>query len=136
MEVFAATAVAQRVALIILALAMIVGLRRECWAVIAKKPGWIVHLSTFIFTLLVVAGAIISSVNVFPDAGWHIPRALRLFVVNIGLGLFLVAVLTGLYRRALRAGPENARAAVLAGIALLIPGLGLVALLTSSGANG
>lgn len=136
MELQAALAVALRVALIVIACAMMVGLRRELWAVVARQDGWRVHLSTLIFTALVVAGAIISSVNLFPDANWYIPRQFRLFVVNLGLAIFLAGTLTGLYRRALRSGPDKARAAFLSGLALLIPGVGLVWLLRVSGAGG
>jgi hypothetical protein len=136
MMLLAAIAVALRVALILIACAMVVGLRGEIWAVVRRRSGWQAHLSTATFTALVTAGAVISSVNVFPDAGWAIPREARLAVVNIGLALFLIGTLTGLYRRALRAGPDKARAAFLSGVALLVPGGGLVALLTVSGANG
>lgn len=133
MSILAAIAVALRVALILIAAAMVVGLRCENWAVIRRSPGWQQHLSTFVFTVLVVAGALISSVNVFPDAGLAIPRHVRLTVVVTGLGLFLIGVLTGLYRRALRSGPDKARAAILSGVALFLPGVGLVALLTTGG---
>ena len=136
MDLLGAIAIALRVALILIACAMLVGLRGEIWAVLARKPGWQAHLSSAVFTALVAAGAIISSVNVFPDAGLAIPREARLAVVNTGLALFLIGTLTGLYRRALRTGPEKARAAFLSGVALLVPGGGLVALLTVSGANG
>ena len=133
MSFLAATAVTLRVALILMAAAMNVGFRTEIWVVLRKKPGWQTHLSTFVFTALVNAGAIICSVNVFPDAGWEISRTLRLTVVNMGLGVFLVGVLTGLYRRALKSGPEKARAAMLCGAALLLPGIAFVALLTGGG---
>lgn len=136
MDILGAIAISLRVALILIACAMAVGLRSEIWAVVTRKPGWQAHLSTTIFAALVTAGAVISSVNVFPDAGWAIPREARLAVVNIGLALFLIGTLTGLYRRALRTGPEKARAAFLSGVALLVPGGGLVALLIVSGANG
>jgi len=136
MDPLAALAVSLRVSLILLALAMLIAFRRENWSVLRRLPGWKRHLSTAIFTGLVMAGAIISCVNLFPDAGWPIPRDVRLAIVNIGLGMFLVATLTGLYRRALRSGPEKARAAFLSGMALLVPGAGFVWLLTVSGANG
>ena len=112
---------------------MVIGLRQENWAVIKRKPGWRVHLTSTIFTAMVVAGAIISSVNVFPDAGWSIPRDVRLAVVNFGLSLFLVGTLTGLYRRALRSGPEQARAAFLTGIAIVVVGCAFVVLLHAAG---
>lgn len=133
MELQAAVAVALRVLLILLAAAMCVGLRSEIWAVVRKRPGWHKHLSSAVFAGLVVAGAIISSVNLFPDAGLAIPRTLRLAVVNLGLSLFLVATITGLYRRALKAGPDRARAAFLTGTSMVIPAVGLVWLLTVSG---
>ncbi|MBB3034066.1 hypothetical protein [Alteriqipengyuania lutimaris] len=136
MTILAAIAVALRVALILLACAMLIAFRGELWSVIRRKPGWKRHLSTAIFTGLVIAGAIISSVNVFPDAGLPIARETRLAIVNLGLGMFLVATLTGFYRRALRCGPEKARAALLSGMALLLPGVGFVWLLTVAGANG
>ena len=133
MSVLAAIAVAMRVLLILLALAMVIGLRAENWAVIRRKPRWQAHLSSLVFTVLVVAGALISSVNIFPDAGWHIDHETRLAVVVTGLGLFLVATLTGLYRRALKSGPDKARAALLTGVAMILPGIALVVLLTSKG---
>lgn len=136
MSILAATAVAMRVAIVLIACAMVVGLWAENWAVIRRKPGWQAHLTSLVFTLLVVAGAIISSVNVFPDAGWHIDPQARLFVVVLGLGLFLIGVLTGLYRRACKTGPDKARAALLSGVAMIFPGLALVALLTNGGATG
>lgn len=133
MDLLSAIAVALRVSIIIIAGAMVVGLWRENWAVIKRKPGWRVHLTSTIFTAMVVAGAIISSVNVFPDAGWSIPRDVRLAVVNFGLSLFLVGTLTGLYRRALRSGPEQARAAFLTGIAIVAVGCAFVVLLHAAG---
>ena len=136
MSLLAALSVSMRVCLILIACAMVVGSRAELWAVLRRKPGWKAHLSQAVFCLLVVAGAIISSVNLFPDAGWHIPRDLRLAVVDLGLGLFLIATLTGLYRRACKSGPDQARAALLTGIAMLVPGIGLVVLLTRAGAHG
>lgn len=132
-SLLAACAVVLRVLIIIIAGAMVVGLRQEIWAVIRRKPKWKAHLTSAVFTLLVVAGAIICSVNIFPDAGWHISRTTRLIVVNLGLGLFLIAVLTGLYRRALKSGPDKARAALLTGMAFFIPGIAFVALLTNGG---
>lgn len=136
MDLLAALAVALRVALILLACAMLIAFRHENWSVLRRKRGWKRHLSTTIFTGLVTAGAIISSVNVFPDAGWPIAREVRLGIVNLGLGMFLVATLTGFYRRALRCGPEKARAALLSGMAMIVPGVGFVWLLTVSGAHG
>lgn len=133
MDILSAIAVALRVSLILIAGAMLVSLRQEIWAVVARKRGWKVHLSTAIFVAMVVAGAIISSVNVFPDAGWPIPRDVRLGVVNFGLSLFLVGTLTGLYRRALRSGPEQARAAFLTGIAIVAVGCAFVVLLHAAG---
>lgn len=133
MDILSAIAVALRVSLILIAGAMLVSLRQEIWAVIVRKRGWKVHLSTAIFVAMVVAGAIISSVNVFPDAGLPIPRDVRLGVVNFGLSLFLVGTLTGLYRRALRSGPEQARAAFLTGIAIVAVGCAFVVLLHAAG---
>lgn len=133
MDLLSAIAVSLRVSIIIIAGAMIVSLWRENWAVITLKPGWRVHLTSTIFTTMVVAGAIISSVNVFPDAGWSFPRDVRLGVVNFGLSLFLVGTLTGLYRRALRSGPEQARAAFLTGIAIVVVGCAFVVLLHAAG---
>ena len=136
MSILAAFVVTQRVALILLACAMMVGLRRELWAVITCKPSWRAHLSSFVFVAMVAAGAIISSANMFPDANWYIPRNLRLVIVATGLSLFLVGTLTGLYRRALLSGPVRARAAFLTGLAFVAPGVGLMWLLTESGAHG
>jgi hypothetical protein len=132
----AAIAVALRVSLFLILVAMAVGMRSEIWAVLTKRKGWRVHLTTAIFFAFVLAGAIISSVNIFPDAGWHIDRTTRLAIVNIGLAVFLVATLSGLYRRAMRSGPEKARAAFLTGVAMCVPGIGLVWLLTEAGAHG
>lgn len=133
MDVLSAIAVSLRVSIIIIAGGMVVSFWRENWSVVTLKTGWKAHLSTFIFTVMVMAGAIISSVNVFPDAGWLIPRDVRLGVVNFGLSLFLVGTLTGLYRRALRSGPEQARAAFLTGIAIVAVGCAFVVLLHAAG---
>lgn len=133
MDVLSAIAVSLRVSLIIIAGAMLIGLWRENWAVVTRKPGWRVHLTSTIFTAMVVAGAVISSVNVFPDAGWEIPRVVRLSVVNLGLALFLVGTLTGLYRRALRSGPDKARAAFFTGLALVAVGSAFAVLLHVAG---
>ncbi|WP_370180231.1 hypothetical protein [Alteriqipengyuania sp.] len=136
MDVLAAIAVALRVALVLIACAMMLSHRIEIWAVVRRRNGWKRHLSSVVFCALVAGGAVISSVNIFPDAGWAIARDTRLAIVNLGLAIFMIGVLTGLYRRALRAGPEKARAAFLTGFALLLPGAGLVWLLTMSGAHG
>ena len=136
MDLPGAYAVAIRVALILITCAMALSLRSELWAVIVRRPGWRVHLSTAIFFSLVAGGAVISSVNLFPDAGWPISRALRLAVVNFGLSVFMVGTLTGLYRRALRTGPEQARAAFLTGLAIVAVGAGFVGLLMAGGAHG
>lgn len=136
MSLLAALAVALRVALILIAASLVVTLRSEMWAVVRQSRGWTAHLSTTVFVTMVFAGAVISSVNVFPDAGWEISRNLRLSIVNVGLSIFIIGALTGIYRRALRAGPTKARGAFLAGLALLIPGGGLVWLLMVSGAHG
>ena len=136
MSVLAAYSVTLRVALILIACAMVVALRDEVWTVIRKKPGWPARLATVIFVATVSGGAIISSVNMFPDAGWYIHRDVRLTVVATGLSLFMVGVLAGLYRRALRSGPDRARKAFFCGLALIPPGIGFMWLLTESGAHG
>lgn len=136
MDLLAALSVTMRTALIVIAVAMVWKFRREWWAVLRHRPGWKPHLSTFILTVMVVGGAIISSVNIFPDAGLSISRNARLGVVNFGLAVFLIGTLTGLYRRATKSGPDKARAAFLSGLAMLLPGVALVWLLVSSGTNG
>lgn len=133
MDILSAISVTLRVTIILLACAMVIGWWRPLLAVLLRQPGWRGHLSSFVATALAVGGAVISSVNIFPDAGWTIPRDLRLLVVNLGLAVFCVGLLTSIYRRALRSGPDKARCAFLSGLAFIIPGVGLVALLTIGG---
>lgn len=136
MSLLAAIAVALRVCIILLALAMVIGWWRQCLAVILRKPGWRIHLSPCIVTVLAVAGGIGSSVNIYIDADWYIDPDVRLAISNIAQGLFCIGLLTSIYRRALRSGPEKARAALLSGVALMVPGAALVAVLAIGGANG
>ncbi len=134
MDLLAAIAVSLRVCIIVMALAMVVGWRRQCLAVILRRPGWKANLSAFIVTTLALAGAVGSSANIYIDAGWAIEPRARLAISNIGLALFCVGLLTSIYRRALRSGPEKARAALLSGVALMVPGIALVAVLAIGGA--
>lgn len=125
-----------RVLIVILAVSMLIGARRELWCVVIRCPGWKAQLSTFAMTVMMMGAAVISVVNVFPDIGMSISRQFRLAVVDVGLGLFLVGTLTGIYRRALRCGHDLARAALLSGLALIVPFAGLVTLLALRGAHG
>ena len=136
MNFLAATSVTLRVMIILIACAMNVGWWHKTWAVVMQRPGWKGHLSGFIATTFATGAAIGCSVNMFPDAGWHIDETFRLAVLDLGMAMIVVALLTSLYRRALRTGPEKARAAFLCGTGLMIPAIGLVVLLMAGGANG
>lgn len=136
MDLSSAISASLRTVIEILWVSMAVGLRKELWCVIVRCPGWRVHLSSAIFFVLVTGGAVISAGNIVPDLGLYIPRGLRLAIVNIGLAIFIIGAMAGLYRRALRSGPEKTRAAVLSGFALLVPFAGLVTLLATRGSNG
>ncbi|NVD43489.1 hypothetical protein [Qipengyuania atrilutea] len=137
MSLGAAIAVTFRIMMILLACAMVIGWWEKFLAVLLRRPGWKGHLSSFVVTVIALGCAIGSSVNMFPDAGWHINENLRLFVLNIAMAMIICGLLTSVYRRALRAGPEAARAAFLSGLLLIFPASGFVALLTIyGGANG
>ena len=137
MSLLAAIAVTFRVIFNLIAGAMLIGWWQGHWAVLSQKRGWQAHLSNFVVTAIASGIAFGSLFNVFPDAGWHIPETVRLAGLNAGMAVILVGLLTALYRRALRAGPEKARAAFLCGFALVIPAAGFVFLLTiGGGADG
>ena len=126
-------AVSTRTVIIITAIGMILGSHKEIWSVLRHKEGWKAHLTQTVFVGLVVSGAIICSGNIFADGGWHIPEKARLLLVNIGLLLFLAFTFTGLYRRALKAGPENARKSMLGGLVNIAVGGAFVWLLMVNG---
>ena len=127
------TAVAARTVIMITACGMVVTSYKEIWAVLTRRVGWKASLTQVVFVGLVFGGAIISSANIFPDGGWHIPNRIRLFIVNLGLFLFVAFTFTGLYRRALKSGPENARKSMLLGLTNIVVGAGFVWLLMVNG---
>ncbi|QQN73963.1 hypothetical protein [Croceicoccus sp. YJ47] len=133
MTILTAIAVTARVMLILLTCALIIGRWRQLWAVLSKQAGWPTHLSEFIVVSMAIGGSVISAVNIFPDAGWHIPNALRLAVVDVGLVLFCIALLTHVYRTARKSGPDKARKAMLCGCGMCVPAAGFVVLLTMGG---
>lgn len=133
MSLLASFAVMLRVFTILLGLALVIGRWRICWNVIVKGPNWRGDLASFVFTVAALGGAIICSVNIFPDAGWQIDRNLRLLMVNLGLSMFICSILTSVYRNALRVSHETARKAFLSGLCLILPAAAFVALLLLAG---
>lgn len=135
MTILAAISVTLRVMIMLLAAAMVVGWWSKIAAVIMMRPGWKGHLSGFIATVMAVGVAIGSSTNIFPDADIPIPDTIRLAGVDLGLALIVLGILTSIYRRSLRSGPVVARRVFFSGLALIVPALGFVVLLTLGGAN-
>lgn len=135
LDILGVLAIAQRITLIIVVAGVSIFWAETIWSMFKKIRNWRIVPTYLSFIFMAAGGGIISAVEAISGSGVAVSSFVELTATNVGLAFFNMGILTFIYSRAKKCGPNAAHTNFKWALALIIPTIVLVVILTLGGAN-